>query len=81
MGEGRAGLHCRAEVVMTDDERDAMVEGIYKATLEYLTDNQTGFTSVPEMITEGVAKATREWLDDNEAEVLAAIKSAHGDEG
>jgi hypothetical protein len=62
---------------MTDDERDAMVEGVYKATLEFLEEHKTGFNSVAELITEGVTNATRSWLDEHEDEVLAAIKSAH----
>lgn len=62
---------------MAIEDRDAMVEGMYKATLEYLMDHETGFNSVAELITEGVAKATREWLDDNEESVLAAIQAAH----
>jgi hypothetical protein len=58
-------------------DRDAAVEGVYKATLEYLMDHETGLDNVAEWITEGVAKATREWLEDNEEAVLAAIQAAH----
>ncbi|MDT7807287.1 MAG: hypothetical protein QOJ70_1100 [Acidobacteriota bacterium] len=34
-------------------DRDAIVEGVYKATLEYLMDHETGFNTVAELITDG----------------------------